>query len=40
MALIWRDGYFFDGAGPNQAAKPTQQKTTPRSAGLNNALSI
>jgi hypothetical protein len=40
MALIWREGYFFDGASPGQAAKTTQQKPTPRSAGLNNALSI
>jgi hypothetical protein len=40
MALIWRDGYFFDGDSPNDVAKPTQHKPAQRSAGLNNALSI
>lgn len=40
MALIWRDGYFFDGASPNDTAKTTQHKPTPRSTGLNSALSI
>lgn len=40
MALIWRDGYFFDGASPNDTTKTTQHKPTPRSTGLNSALSI
>ncbi|MBC3345594.1 CesT family type III secretion system chaperone [Pseudomonas sp. SWRI196] len=40
MALIWRNGYFFDGASPGQAASTVQHKPTPRSAGLTSTLSL
>ncbi|MBT2340262.1 MULTISPECIES: CesT family type III secretion system chaperone [Pseudomonas] len=41
MALIWREGYFFDGAATGRDAKPTQAPNPiKRNAGLNSALSL
>jgi hypothetical protein len=41
MALIWRDGYFFDGPDTGRDAKPAQAPNPiKRNSGLNSALSL
>ncbi|WLH00994.1 CesT family type III secretion system chaperone [Pseudomonas beijingensis] len=41
MALIWRDGYFFDGPDTGRDAKPAQAPNPiKRHSGLNSALSL